>query len=139
MNVNDILNDTDSKKSFLTGLVFIAKSDGRIDEREKVFFQNAGIALGLDDLSMEALNACWEMDQCPPLEFSNMVQKKFFIREAIQLCCIDEHYAEPEKAFVYNIANKLGVSTTAVKDLENWVYEGIAWKKQGDEFIRTEG
>jgi len=138
MNVADVLNDLSSKKSFLIGLVFISKADKKIDDREMMFFNNAGISLGLDESSLQDIASCWHKDVCPRLDFSNMIQKKLFIREAIQLSQIDEHYAEPERELIFKIANELGVSDADVEALENWVFEGISWQKKGNELIGME-
>lgn len=136
MEINGILGDIASRRSFLMGLLFIAKADGMVDQEEMKFFQNAAVAMDLDGASIEKINDCWNVGECPPLEFSNMVQKKFFIREAIELSCINERYADEEKTLVYRFAAELGVPAPAVAALEKWVEEGMIWKKRGDELIQ---
>lgn len=136
MEINGILNDLTSRRSFLMGLVFIAKADGKIESGEIAFFQNAAVAMELDEASLKKINDCWTVEDCPPLEFSNVVQKKFFIREAIELSCIDEHYADGERSLVSKFATELGISASCVEALEKWVEEGMAWKKRGDELIQ---
>jgi DnaJ-domain-containing protein 1 len=136
MEINGILNDIASRRSFLMGLVFIAKADGIIEPEEMTFFQNAAVAMELDEASLKKVNDCWNIEECPPLEFSNVIQKKFFIREAIELSCIDECFADEERALVYKFAAELEVSTSSVEALEKWVEAGMAWKKRGDELIQ---
>ena len=138
MEINGILNDIASRRSFLMGLVFIAKADGIIEPEEMAFFQNAAVAMELDEASLKKVNDCWSSEKCPPLEFSNSLQKKFFIREAIELSCINEHYAGEERACVRKFAEELGVSASTVESLEQWVNEGMAWKKRGDVLIQDE-
>lgn len=136
MEINGVLNDIDSRRSFLMGLVFIAKADGIIEPEEMAFFQNAAVAMELDEVSLKKVNDCWSIEKCPTLEFSNVIQKKFFIREAIELSCIDEHYTDEERDLVYKFAAELRISPSSVEALEKWVEEGMAWKKCGDELIQ---
>lgn len=135
MKINSILNDIASRRSFLMGLIFLAKADGIVEPEEMAFFQNAAVAMELDERSIEKINAVAQAEMCPPLEFTNDVQKKFFIREAIELSCIDNNYADKERALVYKFADELGISASSVESLEKWVEEGISWKKRGDELI----
>ena len=135
MEINNILSDLASRRSFLMGLIFLAKADGIVEPEEMAFFKNAAVAMELDERSIEEINAVARAEMCPPLEFANDVQKKFFIREAIELSCIDNNYADKERALVYKFAGELGISASSVEALEKWVEEGIIWKTRGDELI----
>lgn len=136
MEVHAILDSESSRLNFLAGLIAIAKADGVVDEREKVFFKNAAIGLELSGESLRAIESFWDVDTLPPLEFSTMLQKKFFLRSAIELCCIDEHYAEAEKMLVRKFAAEFGISFDTIATIEEWVQRGMLWKYEGDELIK---
>lgn len=132
MEINAILNTEESRKSFLTGLLFIAKADGSVDDSECQFFHDAAIAMGIDT---DSINSCWAMEVCPKLNFSSLVQKKFFLREAIQLSFVNDHYADEEKELVKHFAAELGVSDSIVRGLEEWAQRGMVWKREGDDLL----
>ena len=67
MEINGVLNDIDSRRSFLMGLIFIAKADGIIEPEEMAFFQNAAVAMELDEVSLKKVNDCWSIEKCPTL------------------------------------------------------------------------
>jgi tellurite resistance protein len=138
VEIRDVLKTIESRRSFLIGLVFLSKADGIIDESEKIFFQHASNALELDEDSFNLVNACWSHDERPAFEFGDITEKKFFLREALQLCHVDGHYDEREKKMIREFASELGISDDILSLFENWVAEGIKWQASGDALVRGE-
>lgn len=136
MNINEILNSTNSKKNFLKGLILISKTDG-VEEEEKVFFEQAGMALQLDQNSIEEIESFWNKSDIE-IEFENKQQSLFFLREAIQLCYVDNGYTDNEKCMILKLAKMLEVNEEIVNKIEEWVVEGIKWSKKGEQIINME-
>jgi len=133
MEINSILDTKEARKNFLIGMVFIAKADGVVDDSELEFFHNAAVAMGID---ADIIDLYWKIDLCPQLCFSGVIQKRFFIREAVQLCCINGEYTDEEKKLVRSFATQLGISDSVVETFEDWVCRGMIWKREGDELLR---
>lgn len=69
------------------------------------------------------------------MKFASKIEKVLFFREGIQLCAVDDTYDEKEQAEVRVMAAAMGISETTIQTIENWVEEGMAWKKRGDELL----
>ncbi len=133
MEVSSVFNSVEDSRSFLAGLIFLAKADGVLDENEVNLFQSIALAVGIDTNFIEF---CLESPQCPSLTFSNQVQKRVFIREAILLCYADKQYHEAEKTLLRAFASEIGVSEDIVLDLEAWAEEGVAWQDKGMQILQ---
>jgi uncharacterized tellurite resistance protein B-like protein len=143
LDIKRILNTKNSRTSFMKGLIYIAKADGKIDESEKQFFTNAMVAL---ELSKEDINSLQEIlnnkdnfINVTDLKFDSKKQKLFFFREVIQLCYIDQSYSEREKTLIENIRVKVGISKEDILKIEGWVKEGIEWSQRGEKLLEAEG
>jgi tellurite resistance protein len=135
MEIQEILKSMESRCSFLTGLVFISKADGVIEDEEKVFFQRTAETLGLNEDSINFINSCWGEKQRPQLTFNDSTEKRFFLRQAIELCSVDGHYDNAERKLVHEFASELGIPDQIVAALEDWVAEGMKWQAEGDKLI----
>ena len=138
MDINKILKTEESRKNFLIGLVFLSRVDG-VDESEKIFFENAAAALELSDEAQNEVNLSWNKEDMPELKFEDKKASLFFIMQAIQLSNVDNSYTEKEKAFIYNIATKIGLTNESVYKIERWVEEGLKWQAEGDKLLDMEG
>lgn len=138
MDINKILKTEESRKNFLIGLVFLSRVDG-VDESEKIFFENAAAALELSDEAQNEVNLSWTKEDMPELKFEDKKASLFFIMQAIQLSNVDNSYTEKEKAFIYNIATKIGLTNESVYKIERWVEEGLKWQAEGDKLLDMEG
>lgn len=137
IKTEEILTTTDSKVNFMKGIIRITKSDGIIDEREKILFNQLITALNIPNEYLASINDCWDREEIH-ISFDNNRQKLFFIMQAIQLGWIDEDYSEPEKREIRKMASELGISELSVEKIETWVLEGLDWTKKGDALIELE-
>lgn len=135
MDINGILKTESAKKNFLKGLIRVAKSDGENDERELAFYQQAALNMGLSDGAVSELEMVWKEDEKIELYFEKSEEKMFFFVQAIQLCWIDNDYSKEEKIEITQIAEELGISENAIKQVEEWVSEGIQWNRRGDALL----
>ena len=71
----------------------------------------------------------------PKITFETRREALYFIREAVQLCHVDQKYTESEQREVYAIAEELGIEKAAVEPIEAWVEEGMAWNARGDALL----
>lgn len=126
----------EERLNFIKGLVRVARSDTKITSEEEIFFINASKSVGLEDSQIQDLKqALVDSSILLPLSFSNKEQSVFLLKEAIQLCFIDGHYAESEKEEIYHIAKDIDVPLSAVVALEEWVQEGMKWTQRGDALL----
>jgi tellurite resistance protein len=135
LEIQEVLKSMESRCSFLTGLVFISKANGVIEDEEEFFFQRAAEALELNEDSINFINSCWGEKQSPKLAFNDNTEKRFFLREAIELCSVDGHYDNAERELVHEFASELGIPGQIVTMLEDWVAEGVKWQAEGDKLI----
>jgi len=132
MEVHSILDSQEAQKNFLTGLIFLAKADGVIDQQEVEYFYNASIALGLN---AEEIEYFWEMEKCPALEFITIQQKKLFIKSGIELCYFDGRYDPAEQKLIYQFAQEIGVPEKIVRVFEDWAARCLQLKQEGESLI----
>lgn len=133
MKIYSILNTSKAKINFLKGLIRVSKSDGIIEDSEKVFFAQTAEKLGLSEAETKIINDCWECCiEDIQITFDRLVEKNFFFIQAIQLCWIDGGYTKEEKEEIEKIADELSYNLKSLEAIEAWVAEGIEWNKKGD-------
>lgn len=135
MDVNAILSTNEAKVNFLLGLVRVANSDGIQDLKELQFYQQTAAVLGLTTEEIERINKSWNDPGSIEITFETGEQKMFFFVEAIQLCWIDGVYTDSERNEVNKLAEELGISSSAINSVEDWVLEGMEWNKRGDSLL----
>ena len=121
-----------AKMNFVKGLIRISKADGVISPEEQTFFIDAARGLGLSESDIAALPAVMTRTEEIPLTFTSRQEACCFLREALQLCMVDNDYSESEQKEIMKLAEEFGIEPERVHALEKWVQDGIAWKKQGD-------
>ena len=135
MQIKEILKTKSSRDNFLKGLIRIAKCDNNLDQNEMIFYQQAAVSLELEQKELERINGYWEDDELD-IVFDTNKEKMFFFIQAIQLCCIDNHYDESEKQEIRKIAKEVSISLNAIEAVEAWVQEGIQWNHRGDGLLK---
>jgi tellurite resistance protein len=134
-DIKEILKTVEARRDFLIGLVSFAKGNGVVDENELMFFQQAAVALELDQKSLDAVNASWSSGEKPMLNFTTDIEKRFFLREAVQLSNIDGSYDEPEQELAKGYAKELNIPEAELKAIEKWVADGIEWQAAGERLV----
>lgn len=135
MDFKKIINSNESRINFIKGLIHLAKADGVILPEEQQYFIGAAYTLELSENDICELLKTIESNEPVIFNFESMQQKLLFIREAIQLCCIDNDYDENEQKEIYKIAKEFNIPQEHIKKIEQWVFDGIEWKNKGDEFL----
>lgn len=125
----------EDKISYLKGLIRLIKCDGKVADEEVLYFKTVSESLGLDEISIDEINGCWEKDINICISFSSTLVALFFIQEAVQLCLIDDKYEESEKKEIRLIADEIKIDEKAVEAIEKWVLEGLEWKARGEALI----
>lgn len=136
MRVENALVSVEGRKSFLKGLIRVAKTDGTFDANEWEYYQQAAQYMELSETDIQELNNCCTVDnEKITLNFTTSSEKMFFLVEAVQLCWVNDEYSDAEKREIHQIAKEVGISKEALKAVEDWVYEGMEWNKRGDELL----
>ena len=135
MDYQDILKTTEARDNFMKGLIRLAKAVGNISQEESQYFIGAANSMGLSEQQIEEIKGYINSQKELPISFQSMAEKVLFFREAIQLCAIDIMYTREEKEEIRKIAEELNVSIDLIKEIEKWVEQGMAWKRQGDELV----
>lgn len=132
MDINRILAEKEDKVNFLKGLIRVANADGVQDNSEIVYYNYISTALGLNTEDLAEIDTVWNEDSRGiKLNFTSDEVKMFLFIEAIQLCWLDNSYADAERKEIRAIANELNVSEESIKAVEAWVEEGISWRERG--------
>ena len=135
------LSSEDEKIAFVKGLIRLAKVDQRIALEEKNFLDEIVVKIGLDSKYIpEFREILGSNDDLSTIKISFESKKKslLFLREAIQLCKVDGEYHEKEKTEIERIAKEMGVSSDAIRKIENWADRGIQWQREGLELLNLE-
>lgn len=143
--LNGIYVTQDEKFNFVKGLIRISKSDGNIGEDEIAFMKGVAAGMGLTEENIKLLQDSAEYDLASEqgkeffkLQFATKYQGLFFLREAVQLCHIDGVYHDNEKEAIKNITQELNISLSTLKEIEDWVVEGMLWRAKGDLLLSME-
>jgi len=135
MDYKDIFNTEEARGNFIKGCICLAKVDGVISPEERQYFMAAACSMGVSDEQMEEIRHCMDSHEDIHVQFNTFVEKVLFFREAIQLCAVDGEYTEPEKTMIKTMANTLSVPDSIIREIEDWVEEGMIWKKHGDNLV----
>ena len=116
------MENTELKKAYLQGMVYIACSDGKLEDDEKAFFVSKGHDLGMKQIAIDsAIQEVTDGDQfieeiLDKLAISD--QKEAFLEDLIKLCFIDGEYSVDEQLGIRNIARYLDIELDTIKRLE---------------------
>ena len=69
------------------------------------------------------------------LAFASRSEVLCFLREALQLCMVDDEYSDAERKEIMELAQAFSIEPERVHALETWVQEGIEWKARGDKLL----
>lgn len=132
----DVYDSIDSRMNFMKGCIRLAKADGFMSEQEQQFFTNAANSLNIDGNNLqELLSLMGDNDASINICFENKKQSLFFFNQAIQLCYVDGHYSDMERTEIRKMAGQLGVANEDIDKIEEWVLQGMAWVKAGEELL----
>ena len=123
MYYEQLFQTNEAKMNFVKGLIRISKADGGISPEEQTFFIDAARGLGISE------------DAEIPLAFASRSEVLCFLREALQLCMVDDEYSDAERKEIMELAQAFSIEPERVHALETWVQEGIEWKARGDKLL----
>lgn len=129
------LQEKTDKIAYLRGMVRLSKVNGEVAKEEVAYIEAVAKGMGLDEKELAELHTLWASESEVKQSFTNKGNAAFFIQEAIQLCSVDGSYDDSEHREVHKIAEEIGISEADVVSIENWVAEGIAWRKHGERLV----
>lgn len=135
MYYEQLFTTDDAKINFIKGLIRISKADGEISPEEQTFFIDAARGLGISEDKIASLSDVMVQADKIELSFASRGETLCFLREALQLCMVDNDYSEAEQQEIMRVADEFSVEPNRVHALEKWVRDGIEWKKLGDQLI----
>ena len=135
MYYEQLFTTDNAKMNFVKGLIRISKADGVISPEEQTFFMDAARGLGISEEEIATLPAIMSQTDKIKLSFASKGEALCFLREALQLCMVDNEYSKAEKMEIMKLADEFSVDVERVHALEKWVQDGIEWKKLGDQLI----
>lgn len=135
MYYEQLFQTNEAKMNFVKGLIRISKADGGISPEEQTFFIDAARGLGISEEDIAMLPAVMNQDAEIPLAFASRSEVLCFLREALQLCMVDDEYSDAERKEIMELAQAFSIEPERVHALETWVQEGIEWKARGDKLL----
>jgi hypothetical protein len=145
-NIHEILDTDKARYHFIRGLVNLSKAQEMsenltgVEEEELYFLRNAMTALEIKEVDrIELENLINATENEVKIEFDNMKQSIFFLREGIQICYVDKRYTQAEKEMIGGMAKKLKISDEKLQKIEAWVEEGMEWSNRGETLLEMEG
>lgn len=122
-------------------LICVAQADGYVDETEKEWIYHQ---VGQDVFSVRERQVFhddmenpkdWEglaEEICPLLTLQD---KLLFIRKLFKLASLDKEIHVEEKKLIYQISYALQLEEGKIKEIENWVVDGINWLARWDQIF----
>jgi uncharacterized membrane protein YebE (DUF533 family) len=122
-------------------LICVAQADGYLDdeETERIFHQ-----VNLDIFTVRERQVFHDDLENPknPVELAQEVtpylselDKMMLIRKMFKLAALDEEIAQEEIAVIYVIGKELGIAESKIKEIEDWVIEGINWNSRWENIV----
>lgn len=139
IKATEILACEQDRISFMKGIIAIAKIGG-VEPSELVFFEKAMESLSVREEAVRHLVLLLTGGEEIPLDltFTGKRQALFLLKEAIQLCHVDDRYSPLEQKLIAQMADHLKIRPESVKAIETWVAEGMAWSERGDVLVELE-
>lgn len=135
-NIQEIFDSQNSKINFIRGMILLAKADGEAVESEINYYMYAAQGIGIDEANLTKIKDAIDHNiDSKEIIFENKKQSLIFIQEALQLSYIDNRYDKNERKIIHAIAKINKISVGAVKQIEDWVLDGMLWKKAGEELL----
>ena len=130
-----VSGDMDGSK-YLKTIIAVAHADGSVPEKEREFIDMQAQLLSLNPASY------WDHPE-PDLTFlndANMSRQTCMtiIRDCIVLGHVDRNFDEMERAKVNDIASMLGLKTSDVQAVEEWLKELWAVMEKGTRLFQDE-
>lgn len=141
MNIQDFAVPPEDRPTFVKFLAYLARIDGAVTVNEKQAVDSLIFAWNLTEEEIVEIYEVLEHGASIQKLTSDLKSKKsgyLLVQELITLAALDGNYCEDERKAVRDIAARCGVSESRVMALENWVEEGIAWRKKGLTLITPE-
>lgn len=129
-NFMDDMTD-EQKKVFLKALLFACKADGKVDEKEVRYIKRTADKYKIDDIKkiFEPIteDQFFEELSC----FSERKWALELIKGIFKISLSDYDLSDSELDFIYRIGHKLGIDSTKIEEINNWVLDYIVWQEQG--------
>lgn len=140
--LNDFAVPEEDRLTFAKFMAFIAQVDEHVSIEEKHAIDDLFMAWGFDEAQITAVYGIMENGADIDVlahDFKSPKTPYLLIQELVTLAGIDGHYDDDERKAIRMIASSCGVSEERVESLEQWVNDGLEWRKRGLELVRPEG
>lgn len=104
MYYEQLFQTNEAKMNFVKGLIRISKADGGISPEEQTFFIDAARGLGISEEDIAMLPAVMNQKEKISLGFASRGEVLCFLREALQLCMVDDEYSDAERKEIMELA-----------------------------------
>ncbi len=109
--------ETPEKFAFLHIAHHIAKSDGKIGNREKRKIEDYCVEMGIDNIIFDNIN--YNIDDCLS-KFKSHKSQNILLLELMMLVHVDDRFNQPEHKLINIISKKFNISETQVKYASTW-------------------
>jgi len=125
--LTQIFTDNNSKENLLSGLKFIAESDGEFHKFEKAFIETVARELDFSE-NLEAIMAKSDI----VVKFNSKELERSFIIEALRLTLIDGNMCENEIGAIKTLTDSFGWPESEFNELKQ-EQESMNWLHRNDE------
>lgn len=126
----ELLN-TDEQRVMLELLLYVAKSDGKVEDVEQELLENYATLVELDFSSLSGNLTPAELIPLIP----GAVSRAIVLQELLRLSHIDGILSKGERTAILSIADQMGFPDAVVHKLDEWVVEGLRWVWRGEDIL----
>ena len=131
VKTEEVFVTTAAKVNFLKALIRLAKADGKVSEKERIFFIQAAQQLEVESQAEKEVDAAWNADRIE-VSFETSREKMMALIQLYQISKADEEVAQSELSEIAAIAREMGISGEAAKAVDDWFRDGLAWANRMD-------
>ena len=142
MEINEFQVPVEDRGVFVKFMAYLARADNKVSIEEKQAIDDIIFAWQLDEQTIEEIYSILQHGIILSELSSSFKNKKsayLLIQELITLGHLDGKYGDEERKAVNKISTLLKITPKRIKELEDWVAEGMAWRKKGIRLITPEG
>ncbi|MEC4812810.1 MAG: hypothetical protein SAK29_05985 [Scytonema sp. PMC 1069.18] len=107
--------------AYLKSLLICAKGDGHLAPEERDWVVQQASAYGASDSLVEELKSYEALEDIETVisrTGETDASRRYLVYDAIRACSADQEYSDLERATIAKMADKLGISTDVLKQIE---------------------
>ena len=121
----------DEQRALMELLSYLAKADGSVADVEREVLQQYA---NLVSIELDEITGTYAPEELVKI-FHSTTSKVIVLEELMRMAYIDDMFTDSEQSVILDIAELLGVPLPLLRQIEDWVLDGLRWIDKGEELL----